>query len=427
MLKHTIHELSAREILDSRGDPTVEVKLELGGGVKAVASVPAGASVGAHEAQELRDGDSSRYNGKGVLNAVANIQGEIKQALQGISVTEQQEIDHNLKELDGTPNKSRLGANAILGVSLVCARAASAARKLPLYRYLQHVYKFPTNNFTLPLPMMNLLNGGRHADSTLNLQEIIIIPRRFRKIKGNLAIHFTECVRVGSEVFQALGRVLKKNGLDTDLGNEGGYAPNFKNSEQALDLLVQGINAAGFKPGSDATIGLDVAASEFYQDNSYSFEDQQLSKEDLMGRYHSWLERYPLSSIEDGLEQDDWQGWASLTEKFGKQLLLVGDDLFVTNTKRLKQGVAEGAANAIIIKPNQVGTLTETMETIKLARNHGYKIIVSHRSGETMDTFIADLAVAVGAQYLKAGSTARGERVTKYNRLMAIEAELLGS
>jgi enolase len=423
MAKHTIKEITAREILDSRGDPTVEVTLTTSDDVTVTSSVPAGASTGVHEAYELRDGDKERYDGKGVLKAVANVTGEIRQQIIGQDVTNQTTIDKAMCELDGTSNKHRLGANAILGVSLAVAQAAARANKLPLYRYLQQLFNLPAMTKPLPQPFMNVLNGGRHADSGLDVQEFIIVPRAST---ANDASPAAAWVRVGSEVFHALGRVLKKQNLDTDVGNEGGYAPKLKSNQIALDLLIKSISEAGYKPGADVSLALDVAASEFFQHGHYHFEGKTMDSSDMVKMYQSWHKDYPLISLEDGLAQDDWRGWQELTQALSQEMMLVGDDLFVTNEDRLKLGFEFGAANSILIKPNQIGTLTETINTVKLAQEHGYDIVVSHRSGETMDTTIADLAVAVGAKYLKAGAPSRGERVAKYNRLMDIAQELAG-
>lgn len=420
MAKQTIHDIHAREILDSRGDPTLEITVLLENGVTATAGVPAGASTGVHEALELRDGDRARYDGKGVLRAIENVNTTIRQGLRGARVADQTELDDKLKALDGSSNKRNLGANALVGVSLACARAAAAFESVPLFRYLQQRFDFPTH-VSLPLPMMNILNGGRHADNKLDVQEFMVVPRILSEHGRPQA---DECVRVGSEVFHALGKVLKRHKLDTDVGNEGGYAPALEATRTALDLLAEAVKAAGYTPGQEVSFALDIAASEFFKRGKYQFEGRTLSAQELIATYTGWLGTYPLISLEDGLAQDDWQGWREVTKVLKDRLLLVGDDLFVTNVERLQLGFQFAAANAILIKPNQVGTLSETMATVKLAQSHGYTVIVSHRSGETMDTFIADLAVAVGASYLKAGSTSRGERVGKYNRLMEIATEV---
>ncbi len=423
MSKHTIHDIRAREILDSRGDPTLEVTVLLEGGAVGVAGVPSGASTGIHEAHELRDGDKSRFDGKGVLKAAENVNTVIRTSLRGTKATEQAALDAKLCELDGSANKHTLGANALVGVSLACARAAAVSSSQPLYRYLQETFEFP-KNLTLPRPMMNILNGGRHADNALDVQEFMIVPN-IPNAAGTFDI--AETVRAGSEVFHALGRVLKAQQLSTDVGNEGGYAPELATTRAALDLIVKAIGEAGYEPGNQVSLALDGAASEFFRQGKYQFEGKALGAAELTAYYHELLSSYPIVSLEDGLAQDDWQGWGNLTAALGGTVMLVGDDLFVTNEERLTLGFQFKAANAVLIKPNQVGTLTETMTTIKLAQEHGYKVVVSHRSGETMDTFIADLAVAAGAQYLKAGSTSRGERVGKYNRLMEIATELATS
>ncbi|MFA4936683.1 MAG: phosphopyruvate hydratase [Patescibacteria group bacterium] len=421
MSKDTIKKITAREILDSRGDPTVEVTVEVVGGTKATAAVPSGASTGKHEAHELRDNDKKRYGGKGVLKAIKNVNTEINKLLKGKDVIQQSEIDKQLIELDGTKNKERIGANAILGTSLACARAGSLAVKVPLYKYIRQTFSIVAKDFPLPHAMINLVNGGRHADSNLEIQEIMIIPQIY---STGGEVNIKECVRLGSEVFHALGKIFNKEKLDIDLGNEGGYAPDFRSYNQPFDLLLQAINKAGFEPGKQVALGLDVAASEFYSNGKYDFQGQQLSADGLISLYEEWLNRWPIISLEDGLHEDDWSGWIKLTKKFKDKCNLVGDDLFVTNINRLRMGVELGAANAIIIKFNQIGTLSETITTTKFAQDHGYKIVVSHRSGETADTFIADLAVAVKADFLKAGSVARGERVAKYNRLIEIATEL---
>ncbi len=420
MPKQTIHDIRAREILDSRGDPTLEVTVLLEGGAVGVAGVPSGASTGIHEALELRDGDRSRFDGKGVLKAIENVNGPLREALRGRKATEQAEVDEHMKTLDRSSNKRELGANAMVGVSLAVARAAAESVGKPLYRYLQETWEFP-EKLTLPLPMMNILNGGRHADNELDVQEFMVVPD-VRTADGT--VDMAETVRAGSETFHALGRVLKAQQLDTDVGNEGGYAPELATTRAALDLIVRAIGEAGYAGGTQVSLALDVASSEFFRQGHYQFEGKNLTAPELMARYRDLLDSYPIISLEDGLAQDDWQGWHQLTVELGGKLMLVGDDLFVTNEERLRLGFQFKAANAVLIKPNQVGTLTETIATVKLAQEHGYRVVVSHRSGETMDTFIADLAVAVGAEYLKAGSTSRGERVGKYNRLMEIATEL---
>lgn len=417
----TIKDIRAREILDSRGNPTVSVKVTLSDGTVASASVPSGASTGVHEALELRDGDKKRYGGMGVLKAVRNVNTKIKPLLKGMDVTQQRTIDGAMLALDGTENKSRLGANAILGVSLACARAAATAKKKPLYRYLRSTYRIREKSFKLPLPMMNVLNGGRHADFAIDFQECIIIPKMAR---------FSERVRAGSEVFHALAKSLKKRGFVTSVGDEGGYAPHLKSNEQAFQLIMEAIRAAGYKPGKDIAIGSDVAASEFYNKDKKRYElkvdKRSLTAAQMDALYARWLKKYPFLTLEDGLDEDDWENWVHHTKRLGKKLVLVGDDLFVTNVKRLQRGIDQKVANAILIKVNQIGSLSETMDTIMLAKKHGYQIAVSHRSGETADTFIADLAVATNSEFIKTGSLSRSERLEKYNRLMEIEDELRG-
>jgi enolase 1/2/3 len=404
--------LSALEVLDSRGNPTVAVtaRTEKGSGR---AIVPSGASTGVHEAVELRDADPKRYLGKGVLKAVANVEGEIAQRLQGFDVGDQRKLDEAMIELDGTPNKSRLGANAILGVSLAVAHAAAAARAVPLYRYLGG-----DDASLLPLPMANILNGGAHADTPVDLQEFMVCAVGARS--------FGEAIRATSEVYHALKLVLKGKGLTTGVGDEGGFAPHLASNEDALELIVEAIRKAGYDPGPDVAIALDPASSEFYKGGSYVLkgEGRSLSSAELGALYEEWTGRYPIVSIEDGMAEDDWDGWKLLTDALGKKTQLVGDDLFVTNVTRLKQGIDRGVANSILIKVNQIGTLTETLDAIELARKAGYSAVISHRSGETEDTTIADLAVATGAGMIKTGAPARSERVAKYNRLLQIEFEL---
>lgn len=416
-----ITDLQAREILDSRGDPTLEVTILTEGGISGTASVPAGASTGVHESFELRDGDKSRYDGKGVLKAIAHVNKELKQILRGQSVTDQERLDRLMIDFDGTANKRNLGANAIVGVSMAAARAGAALVGLPLYKYIHKTFGGEQEIQSLPVPMMNILNGGLHADNNLAVQEFMVVPE-FRR---GQTVDIAESIRVGAEVFHSLGRILKANKLETSVGNEGGYAARVADSHEALGLLIESIESAGYKAGKEVKLALDVAASQFFRQGKYEFEGQLLSSGEMIDLYEQWLKTYPsLISIEDGLAQDDWQGWSDMTQRLGDKLMLVGDDLFVTNNQRLQMGIELGAANAILIKPNQIGTLTETIETVRQAQLEGYKIIVSHRSGETMDSFIADLAVAVGAQFIKAGSTSRGERVAKYNRLMEIASEL---
>lgn len=416
-----IKDIRAMEILDSRGNPTVAVWVYAEGGIVGHASVPSGASTGAHEALELRDGDKKRYGGKGVMKAVRNVNTKIRKALVGQEVTRQRKLDELMLALDGTENKSRLGANAILGVSLACARAGAKAKKKPLYRYLRSTYRLKEKTFRMPLPMMNVLNGGRHADFAIDFQECIIIPRMRR---------FSERVRAGSEVFHALARILRKKGFVTSVGDEGGYAPHLKSNEQAFQLIIQAIRSAGYKPGKDIALGSDVAASEFYDKKKKRYvlkaDKKSLTAEKLDDLYSKWFRKYPFMTLEDGLDEDDWDNWVEHTRRHGRKTVLIGDDLFVTNVKRLQKGIDMKVANAILIKVNQIGSLSETMDTIMLARKNRYKIAISHRSGETVDAFIADLAVAVNADFIKTGSLSRSERLEKYNRLMEIEDELKG-
>jgi len=407
-----IEQVVAREILDSRGQPTVEVDVELSSGARGRAAVPSGASTGAHEALELRDG-GDRYGGKGVLTAVANVNGEIADAVTGMAADEQRDIDALLIELDGTEGKSRLGANAILGVSLAVARAAADDVDLPLFRYLGGV-----NASVLPVPMMNVLNGGAHADSNVDLQEFMIVPVG--------AASFSECLRWGSETYQALKKLLKERGLATALGDEGGFAPNLESNEAALQLLVEAIGRAGYTPGEEIALALDVASTEFYADGAYNLAGE--GKAYRAGEFVEYLsglaDRYPIVSIEDGMAEDDWDGWRQLTQALGGRVQLVGDDLFVTNPLRLQRGIDEGIANSILVKLNQIGTLTETLDTMALAGRAGYTCVVSHRSGETEDAFIASLAVGSGAGQIKTGAPARSDRVAKYNELLRIEETL---
>jgi enolase len=404
--------LTALEVLDSRGNPTIAVTAHTEKG-SARAIVPSGASTGVHEAVELRDGDLKRYGGKGVTKAVANVTGEIAGRLGGFDVLDQKGIDSALIELDGTPNKGRLGANAILGTSLAVAHAAAQAKGMPLYRYLGG-----SDAATLPLPMANILNGGVHADTSVDLQEFMVCPVG--------APTFAEAIRAVAEVYQALKKVLKGQGLATAVGDEGGFAPNLSSNEDALKLIVLGIKQAGYEAGRDVAIALDPAASEFFADGKYTLkgEGRSLDAAALVHLYADWTARYPIVSIEDGMAEDDWDGWRLLTDSIGKKVQLVGDDLFVTNVKRLKEGIERGVANSLLVKVNQIGTLTETLNAIDLARAAGYSSVISHRSGETEDTTIADLAVATGAGMIKTGAPARSERVAKYNRLLSIEAEL---
>ncbi len=412
-----IKNLLAREILDSRGNPTIETKIILENGLIAKASVPSGASTGIHEALELRDGDTKRYNGMGVLNAVKNVNTKILKELKNFDIYKQEQIDDAMIKLDGTKNKKKLGANAILSVSLACARAGALSKNQELYKYIARTFQFKKQKFNLPIPSFNIFNGGKHADTNLDFQEFMIIPI--------IKTSFTEKVRMGSEIFHKLGEVLKSAGFDTDVGNEGGYAPDIHSSIQAVELIISAIINAGYKPGKDICLGTDVGSSELYNKETkkyiFKLDKAQFTSDTLSGLYYEWFRKFPIIAIEDGLDQDDWEGWRELNKELGSEMLLIGDDLFVTNINRLRKGIKEKAANAILIKPNQVGTLSETIACVKLAQKHNYKTMASHRSGETCDDFIADLAVAVQADYIKAGSLCRGERLAKYNRLMEIE------
>ncbi len=408
-----ITNIHAREILDSRGNPTIEADVTLDSGVMGRAAVPSGASTGSREAIELRDNDSKRYLKKGVQNAVANVNGEIRSALIGKAANEQLALDQCMIELDGTPNKGRLGANAILSVSLAAAKAAALASNQPFYRYLGG-----EGPFQLPVPMMNIINGGEHADNNIDLQEFMIIPVGAPSI--------TEAVRYGAEVFHSLKQLLKKKGLNTAVGDEGGFAPNLSSNREAIEVILEAIDHAGYHAGKDIYLGLDAASTEFYRDGKYVLkaEDKRLSADEFVDVLVGWVNEYPILSIEDGLAEDDWQGWATLTERLGKQVQLVGDDLFVTNAETLQQGIDKGVANSILIKVNQIGTLSETRSAIELAAASGYTTVISHRSGETEDTTIADLAVATNAGQIKTGSLSRSDRVAKYNQLIRIEEQL---
>jgi enolase len=409
-----IERISAREILDSRGNPTVECDVMLEDGSLGTAAVPSGASTGEHEALELRDGDKSRYGGKGVRKAVLNVEEVITPELIGLDGLDQVLIDQTMIELDGTENKSKLGANAILGVSMATARAAANALLVSLYRYLGGAYAR-----LLPMPMMNILNGGSHAPNNVDLQEFMIVPVG--------ADTFAEALRMGAEVFHTLKKVLDGQGLVTSVGDEGGFAPNLKDNDEAIQVILEAIEKAGYQPGDDIALALDAAASEFYREGKYVFHKSDGAQRDaaeMVDFYADWVEKYPLVSIEDGLAEDDWEGWSLLTERLGEKVQLVGDDLFVTNTERLARGIEEASANSILIKLNQIGSVTETLACIDLARRNGFTQVVSHRSGETEDTFIADLSVAVGCGQIKTGSLCRSERICKYNRLLRIEEEL---
>lgn len=408
-----IVDIIAREILDSRGNPTVEADVLLESGIIGRAAVPSGASTGTKEAVELRDGDKSRYLGKGVLQAVENVNTEIAEALVGLDVEEQSFIDSTLIELDGTENKERLGANALLAVSMACARAAADESGLPLYRYLGG-----SGEMQLPTPMMNIINGGAHAANSVDMQEFMIIPAGLPS--------FREALRAGAEVFHALNKILHKNGLATTVGDEGGFAPDLPSNESAIQYILEAISDAGYEAGRDILIGLDCASSEFYKDGKYHLESEglQLTSAQFADYLATWVDKYPVISIEDGMSEHDWDGWKLLTDRLGKNVQLVGDDLFVTNAKILREGIARGVANSVLIKVNQIGTLTETFTTIETAKRAGYTSVISHRSGETEDTTIADISVATNALQIKTGSLSRSERIAKYNQLLRIEEEL---
>jgi len=437
-----IKNILAREILDSRGDPTIEVSVTLDNNVTRVASVASGASTGSHESLELRDGDQKRYGGKGVLQAVKNVNDKIAKKLVGLEITAQEKIDQRMIDLDGTASKEKLGANAILGVSLAAARSAATFQNIPLYQYLHEVYNLK-NNFSLPIPLFNVFNGGKHADTNLDFQEFHIIPIAHTSFKERL--------RVGSEIFHALGQVLKNYGLDIDVGNEGGYAPTIDSSVKAVEYIMESIKVAGYKASQEVALGMDAGASTFYlaKDHLYNFslDESFLDSDQLIYLYREWFTKYPFLLIEDPLAEDDWPAWQQLTKEFSALNLsvhnyklddkkfiklrekylhpvIVGDDLFTTNSNRLTQGIKLGVANAVVVKLNQIGTLTETIKFARLAQDNNYQLVVSHRSGETYDDFIADLSVALGAEFIKAGAPSRGERVAKYNRLLKIEEEL---
>jgi len=414
--KTAIKKITAREILDSRGNPTVEATVVLSDGSVGVAAVPSGASTGTHEALELRDG-AKRYGGKGVLKAVKNVNTHINKALRGADASQQKNIDELMLKLDGTDNKKKLGANAILAVSLANCRAAANSTKIPLYKYIRSTYRLKEKGWRMPVATMNVLNGGRHADNNLSVQEFMIVP---------INKSFAERVRMGSQIFHSLAQILNNKGYSTGVGDEGGFAPDLLNNERALQLLVQAIKHAGFVPGKNVFLAMDVAASEFYRKGKYYFASQnQASTADKMMRtIENWEKKYPFIFIEDPLAEDDWDNWKIFTKKFGKKVAVVGDDLFVTNTERIQKGIDMKVGNAVLIKLNQIGTLSETIEAIYLAKKNNYQVAISHRSGETADTFIADLAVAVNSEYIKTGSLSRSERVEKYNRLMAIEQEV---
>ncbi len=409
-----IEEVWAREILDSRGNPTVEAEVVLEDGTSGRAAVPSGASTGENEAVELRDGDAARYLGKGVLKAVENINEKIAYEIEGLDALDQALIDETLLAIDGTENKSALGANALLAVSMATARAAAAYQEMPLYRYLGGA-----NAKTLPVPMMNIINGGAHADNNVDFQEFMVMPVG--------AEDFSEALRMGAEIFHNLKKVLSSKGLATSVGDEGGFAPNLKSNEEAIETILEAIEKAGYRAGDDVMVALDPAASEFYSNGKYVFkksDKRELSSDEMVDYWASWCDKYPIISIEDGLAEGDWSGWTKITERLGKKVQLVGDDLFVTNTKFLQKGIDEGAANSILIKVNQIGTLTETLDAIELAKTNNMTAVISHRSGETEDPFIADLAVATNAGQIKTGSLSRSDRIAKYNQLLRIEEDL---
>ena len=408
-----IIEVRAREILDSRGQPTVEVEIRTTGGVIARAAVPSGASTGAHEACELRDGDPKRFMGKGVLKAIENVQDIIAPELIGLPCTDQVFIDKLLRDLDGTENKTKLGANAILGVSLATAKAGAATTRQPLYRYVGG-----SQACRLPVALMNVLNGGAHANNGLDVQEFMIVP--------TVQNSFRESLRAGSEIFHTLKKILAKKGLSTAVGDEGGFAPKLSGNQEAMDLLMEAIQQAGYEPGQNVFLALDVASTELFKGGKYQWDGKQLAPEQLLEIYEGWSEKYPLVSIEDGFAEDDWDSWTKMTASLGTELQLVGDDLFVTNPKRIKTGIEKKAANALLVKVNQIGTLTETFDAVNLAQRNGFNTVMSHRSGETEDTTIADLAVALGCQQIKTGSLCRTDRTAKYNQLLRIEEDLGG-
>lgn len=407
----TIVSVKAREILDSRGNPTVEVDVKCDDGSFGRAAVPSGASTGEHEALELRDGAKNRYLGKGVQKAVENVNEVIAPKIIGLQVTAQEDIDNIMIKLDGTSNKSKLGANAILGVSLAVAKAAASSNGQPLYRYLGG-----SSANILPVPLMNIINGGAHANNNLDIQEFMIVPLGFTS--------FSESIRAGVEIFHTLKGILRNKGYSTSVGDEGGFAPNLKSNEEAILCILEAITKSGYKTGSEISLALDVASSELYKNGNYLIEDRELNKYQIVDLYKSWISKYPIISIEDGVAEDDWEGWKILTKKIGEIVQLVGDDLFVTNTNRLLRGIKEGVANSILIKVNQIGTLTETLDAIQMASKAGYTYIISHRSGETEDSTIADIAVATGAGQIKTGSGSRSDRIAKYNQLLRIEEEL---
>lgn len=410
----------AREILDSRGNPTVEVDVRLADGALGRAAVPSGASTGAHEALELRDGDKSRFGGKGVRKAVDNVNSVLAKILKGKDATDQRGIDNAMLEADGTETKSKLGANAILGVSMAVARAASLSKKAPLHAHIRQAFGIKSKEFVFPVPLMNILNGGAHADNNIDMQEFMIVPT----VGGS----FREALRAGAEVFHSLKKVLKDSKHNTSVGDEGGFAPNLKSNEEAIQVILTAIQNAGYKAGKDIFLALDCAANEYHSNGKYRLEGEiairDRSSEEMIGVYEEWVNKYPIVSIEDGLAEDDWSGWKRMTDQLNKKIQIVGDDLFVTNTVRLEEGIRRGVANAILVKVNQIGTLTETVEAVQMAQNAGYGAIISHRSGETEDAFIADLAVALNAGQIKTGSASRSERIAKYNQLLRLEESL---
>jgi enolase len=415
-----ISRVAAREILDSRGNPTVEADVILSDGTWGRAAVPSGASTGAHEALELRDGDKSRYLGKGVRKAVENVNRLIAPALKGMDAADQRAVDRRMLELDGTETKSKLGANAVLGVSLACARAAAAAHKAPLHEQIRRSFGIKSKEYLFPVPLMNILNGGAHADNNVDLQEFMVAP-----VCGG---SFREALRAGVEVFHSLKQVLKQAGQNTAVGDEGGFAPNLKSNEEAIQVILQAVEKAGYRPGRDIFLALDCASNEYFDNGRYTLEGESQvvarSAADMIAFYAAWTDKYPIVSIEDGLAEDDWNGWKALTDRVGRKVQLVGDDLFVTNTKRLMRGIESGVANAILVKVNQIGSLTETVDAVLTAQEAGYAAVISHRSGETEDAFIADLAVALNAGQIKTGSASRSERIAKYNQLLRLEESL---
>lgn len=415
-----IKKIFAREILDSRGNPTVEVEVELSSGTRALAAVPSGASTGTYEALELRDGDTKRYNGLGVLRAVENVNKIIGKTIVGMEADDQKKIDDTMLKLDGTENKSKLGANAILGVSLAVCRASASEQSVPLYSYVAKIYGAKKNKFKIPVPMFNVINGGKHSDSGLSIQEYKLIPSGIKTFK--------EQYRSGSEIFHALKSILASEEYNTSVGDEGGFAPKLGSNAKPLELIVRAITDASYVAGKEVSLGIDVAANSFLDEKEkhYVFkpENAVLSREMLVNIYSEWIQKYHVISIEDGLGENDWEGWGEMNKKIGKKAMLIGDDLLVTNVKRLSKAIKENACNAVLIKVNQIGTVTETLECVKLAKKHKMKVVVSHRSGETTDDFISDLSVGVGADYIKSGSLCRGERICKYNRLLRIEEEI---